>query len=186
MSTLPVEQRQSTQVWPYIAAVAVMGASTVLMMIKEPGLQRGMVGLTYLGLLALMAVQDIRTLHVSNQLVYGSLALAVGGSLILGTDATREALLGGAAAFGVMFVVALLSRGAMGWGDVKVGAFAGMIVGLHGVVLMVFATFAAGGVLAAVFMILRLRKRKDVIAFIPFLVAGTLLPMWYSHLYLWS
>ena len=85
-----------------------------------------------------------------------------------------------------MLLVALLGRGAMGMGDVKVGALCGIVVGLYGVAPMLIFAFIAGALVAAVLLISRVRRRSDTLAFTPFLCVGTLLAMALYPLYLWS
>jgi hypothetical protein len=60
------------------------------------------------------------------------------------------------------------------------------VVGLGGVVPMLAATFVAGGALAAVLLVLRVRRPKDVVAFTPFLVGATIFALAYYPLYLWG
>ncbi|MBM3926546.1 MAG: prepilin peptidase [SAR202 cluster bacterium] len=153
---------------------------------KDPGIYRSVLGLVYLDLLLFLAVYDIRTLRAPNRIVYPSLCLAAAASMTLGMGDAGEALLGGVAAFLTMFAIALAGRGAMGFGDVKVAALCGMAVGLKGVLPMLLVTFMTGGILAAVLLALRIRGRKDVVAFTPFMVGATAFCMFYQELYLWG
>ena len=171
---------------PETLACAVLAASLFVVVLKDPGLQRGMLGLAYLALLLLMAVYDARTLRVPNRIVYPSLGFAVVGSLSLGWSHAAEPLLGGVAAFLLLLVVALAGRGAMGFADVKVGCLCGIAVGLNGLAPMLLITFFGGALLAVTLLVLRRRKRKDVIAFTPFLVGATAFSISFFNLYLWS
>lgn len=190
MTALPLTQRVLTWRLPLggiLAAVSLLGAGLFLIMyLKEPGLYRGLLGLTYLALLALMAAYDIRTLRVPNRIVYPSLGFALAASLTLGRGDLIEALLGGAITFLALLVIAVIGRGAMGFADVKVGLLCGIAVGLHGVMPLFLVAFASGGLFAAVLLVMRMRTRKDVVAFTPFLVAATAFSMLYFHLYLLS
>lgn len=153
--------------------------------VQLPGMQRAILGLSYLALLLWMAIGDVRTLRVPNRLVCFTLGFGVAGSLILGRADAVEALLGGLAGFGVLFPVALAGRGAMGFGDVKVAGVCGIAVGLHGVLPLIVLAFASGGLVALGALAARLRKRGDVVAFTPFLVAATMVSMLSFDLYLW-
>jgi prepilin signal peptidase PulO-like enzyme (type II secretory pathway) len=142
--------------------------------------------LAYLVPLAAIAAIDIRTMRAPNRYVYPLILLAVLVSLTLHRADAAEALLGGALAFGLLFVVAMLGRGAMGFGDVKYGIVCGIAVGLHGVVPMLAFTFVVGGTVAAVALGLRLRRREDTVAFTPFLFLGTVFALLWSRPYLVS
>jgi leader peptidase (prepilin peptidase)/N-methyltransferase len=180
--------RPFIQRWPIFeaAAAAILIAGVFVVSDKDPGILRACLGMAYIGLLLFLADQDMRTLRAPNRIVYPALALMAAASMTLEVGDAREALLGGAAAFSIMLVIALAGRGAMGYGDVKVAALCGMAVGLKGVLPMLLVTFIAGGVLAAVLLALRLRNRKDAVAFIPFLAGATVFCMFYMDLYLWG
>lgn len=173
---------------PVLEALAGAGlaACFFVVLLREPGIHRGLLTLAYLVLMFVMVVHDIRSLQVPNRIVYPALGFGVAASLTLGWSDAIEALLGGALAFLVLLVVALVGRGAMGFADVKVGCLCGIVVGLGGVLPMLLIVFAGGGLVAGPLLALRIRKPKDVIAFTPFLVAATAFSISYSHLYLVS
>jgi len=168
-----------------LAGGLIAGAGLVALA-KGPGIERGLLGLAYLGVLVVLAVGDLLTRRAPNRLVYSALLFAVAASLTLGWPDAGEAILGGLGAFLVLLIVALVGRGAMGYGDVKVGALCGIAVGLHGVPAMLAITFVAGGIVAAALLVTRVRGRQDAVPFTPFLVAGTALSMSLHPLYLWG
>src|SRR5690606_31521402 len=131
-----------------------------------------------------IAWHDVRTLRAPNRYVYPLLAVSVVASLTLYRDHAAEALLGGLLAFGILFMIALVGRGAMGFGDVKYGIVCGIAVGLHGVLPMLAFTFVAGAAVALVVLGLRVRGRRDVVAFTPFLYVGVLFSLVWSQPYL--
>jgi prepilin signal peptidase PulO-like enzyme (type II secretory pathway) len=150
-------------------AVAAIGAAIA----ADLGALRTFIAAYYIAVLAAAVAFDLNSLRVPNSLVLPALFGAVLLSFALGGDALQP-LAGGLVAFVVLLVVAILGRGAMGGGDVKVGALCGMAVGLNAVLTLLALTFVAGGAVAAVVLLLGLRKRKDVVAFTPFLAAATL------------
>ncbi|MBI2919144.1 MAG: prepilin peptidase [Chloroflexi bacterium] len=68
--------------------------------------------------------------------------------------------------------VVLLSRGGMGWGDVKLAGLVGLLTGVPGVAVALWLAVVAGGAAALPLLALRRRSRKDPIPFAPFLSAG--------------
>lgn len=159
-------------------------ASFSAVLVREPGVHRGLLAFGYLAFLFLMAVHDIRSLRVPNGIAYPALGFGVAASLTLGRSDAVEALLGGTAAFLLLLLIAIAGKGAMGFADVKVGALCGIVVGLGGVLQMIFVAFAGGALLSAILLVLRTRKPKDVMAFTPFLVAATAFSISYFDLYL--
>ena len=140
--------------------------------------------LAYLAALAAIAVVDLRTLRAPNVLVLPALALVLLGAIVLAGPAPREAALGAAVAFAILLLVAVVGRGAMGMGDVKYGAVCGGVVGAGAVLPMLAFTFAGGGVVALAVLALRLRGRKDVVAFTPFLFVGVVFTLLWANPYI--
>lgn len=135
--------------------------------------------------LLVVAVIDARTQRIPNRLTYplvpGLLAL-----LVLAAFANAEpswalrSLLGGLVSFGVLLGLALLSPQGIGMGDVKLAAFVGIGLGYLGwghVVLGMFAAFALGGLVAMGLLVTRLRGRRDLIPFGPYLAVAGLLAL---------
>ncbi|MHB1296736.1 MAG: prepilin peptidase [Anaerolineae bacterium] len=114
---------------------------------------------------------------------YGSVWLMLGGSassISPTVAAMLSQLLGGVVAFGIFLVIWLIAPQGMGAGDVKLAAFAGVIVAFSGAIMAVLGSFVLGGVVAAVLLISGKAGRKTAIAFAPFLVITTFGAMLYG------
>ncbi|HSJ70982.1 MAG TPA: A24 family peptidase [Acidimicrobiia bacterium] len=128
----------------------------------------------------LLTVTDLDTRLIPNRILVryggvGAILLAIGGLFAMDLGALLDAVVGAAAYFGVMFGLALLARGALGYGDVKLAALIGLFVGYLGwrhVVTAAISAFVVAGLVALVLLATRLAGRKDAIAFGPFMVAG--------------
>lgn len=80
--------------------------------------------------------------------------------------------LSGLGAFLAFLLLAIISPGGMGGGDVKFAAVLGLMVGFPGILLAIWVS-AVGGGLIAIFLVLTGKKgRKDVIPFGPFMALG--------------
>lgn len=86
------------------------------------------------------------------------------------------ALLGG----GVMLLIAVLSRGGMGGGDIKFMAALGAWFGPQLTLLVLFLASFIGGLGSVVVLLLRVKRRKDFIPFGPFIAAGAFLGLLYG------
>ncbi len=131
--------------------------------------------LGYVAVLALIGIIDFRTRRAPNRIVYPATLIGALASLPLPSADRSEAWFGGLVAFAVMTLIYIVGRGAMGAGDAKTSAIAGLAVGLHGVFAMLAATFLAGSAVALTVLALRLRNRKDTVAFTPFLLVGVVI-----------
>jgi leader peptidase (prepilin peptidase) / N-methyltransferase len=99
--------------------------------------------------LALVVVLDARCHVIPDAITLPALAYALLRSAVLGTPAIGEALLGVIVAGGGLLVVAALSRGGIGGGDVKLLAVVGAATGWKSA-LIALALAQVGGVLVVI------------------------------------
>jgi leader peptidase (prepilin peptidase)/N-methyltransferase len=96
------------------------------------------------------------------------------------------AALGGAIGFAIFLLIVILSRGGMGWGDVKLAALVGLVTGFPLVFLAVIMAAILGGIVAVALLIARKRKRRQTIPFGPFLAVAAMVTMlWGSNILSW-
>lgn len=88
---------------------------------------------------------------------------------------TWQHVLAGVVTFVVLAALAILGRGALGGGDVKMMAALALLLGTEGTLLALCVGFMLGGVAALVLLLLRKAGRKDFFAFGPFLIIGAVL-----------
>jgi leader peptidase (prepilin peptidase)/N-methyltransferase len=170
-----------------VAQFAVGGTSMlaiVVLCLRAESLYRAAISAVVFGIIWTVSVYDARTLLAPNKLVYPGLLFALGAAFTLGRGAGLEALNGAFLAFGVMLVIALIGRGQMGMGDVKMAALCGAAVGIRAVLPMLAITFLLGGVIAAAALLSRRRSRSESMAFTPFLGIAVLIAtsVWHSYL----
>ena len=97
---------------------------------------------------------------------------------LLGIKATIIGLLAGG---GLFYAIAVLSRGGMGGGDIKMMAMVGSLMGWKSVLLTTFLGSLSGAVLGIFLMIAKGKGRKTKIPFGPFLALGTLITLFYGQ-----
>ena len=137
------------------------------------------------GLIALSAI-DLDTFTLPRKIIwttYGlcAAALVVGGLLTEDMRGIAEAAGASAAAFALLFGIHLISPRGMGFGDVRLAALIGLVMGWleFGVVFVgLFFGFLLAAVIGIALMMLKRRGRKDRIPFGPFLAAGAVLALW--------
>jgi leader peptidase (prepilin peptidase)/N-methyltransferase len=97
-----------------------------------------------------------------------------------------HAALGGGIGFVIFLLIALVSRGGMGWGDVKLAALIGLATGFPLVFLAVIMGAILGGIVAVALLIARRRKRREMIPFGPFLALAAMATLlWGSNILGW-
>lgn len=150
--------------------VGVVWAAAVLLY----GLSLHALGAAVFGTVLLgIAVTDARHYLIPDEFTWGGLALGLAVSLEAGGPGLVQALLGAAAGFVLLGVVAqvgqwVFKEEAMGGGDIKMMAMVGAFVGWKGVLLTVFAGALLG---TLIFVPLSLRKKR-LVPFGVFLALG--------------
>lgn len=96
-----------------------------------------------------------------------------------------QRLAAAAGAFVVLAALAILGRGALGGGDVKMMAALGLWFGVNGIITTACVGFIVGGVAAVIFLLLKIHGRKDYFAFGPFLIMGAVVA-WLAQVLLWK
>ncbi|MEE9182315.1 MAG: prepilin peptidase [candidate division NC10 bacterium] len=92
-----------------------------------------------------------------------------------------EALLGIIVGGGILYLVAVLSRGGMGGGDIKLTAMIGAFLGWRAALLTIFLGTLSGSVIALVLLASGRKGRKDPMPFGPFLVLGAILALFWGE-----
>ena len=126
----------------------------------------------------LIAVIDFEHRLVLNKvlLAVAAVALAASAARLPMAPVLWRSLAGGGVGLVLFLLVALVGRGAMGAGDVKLAAAIGLVVGYPAVLSALFAGILCGGV-AAVVVILQGKGRHATIAYAPWLSLGAVIVM---------
>ncbi len=97
-----------------------------------------------------------------------------------------NAALGGAVGFVILFLIAIVSRGGMGWGDVKLAALIGLATGFPLVFFSLIMGAILGGIVAVSLMIAKKKTRRETIPFGPFLALAAMITLlWGSDILSW-
>jgi leader peptidase (prepilin peptidase)/N-methyltransferase len=147
----------------------------------------------YACLFILVSVIDLEHGLILNKVVYPSMVVALLLALISRPWLTQwivpgiaNAAIGGAIGFALFLLIALISRGGMGWGDVKLAGLIGLATGFPLVFLSVIMAAILGGIVAVVMVITKKRQRRQTIPFGPFLaVAAMITLLWGSNIMNW-
>ena len=81
---------------------------------------------------------------------------------------------------GFFFLIAVVT-GAMGGGDIKIMAALGFLFGFTPTILLTFLSFVLGGILSAMLLVLKIKKRKDHIPFGPFICISALITIFWGE-----
>ncbi len=164
----------------------ISGAAFLLLYLKYGPTPQWGILVFYFSLFLTIAVIDLEHGLIPNKLVYPACPLAVllTSFYPLGLAAGRApldgflyALLAGTTAFIILLIPALIWKGGMGWGDVKLAGLLGLVTGFPGSLVALVLAMIGGGLTASAFVASGFKKRQESIPFAPFLCAGILVAL---------
>jgi len=160
--------------------------------------------LLYISLFTVIFVIDLEHGLILNKMVYPALLVALVISIFvppsqlahvsggvaylmegLPQAGIAQAAIGGGIGFVVFFLIVIVSRGGMGFGDVKLAALIGLVTG-YLVVVALLMGMILGGLVAVILLGFKIKKRKEAMPFGPFLaVAAIATLLWGSDILNW-
>jgi prepilin signal peptidase PulO-like enzyme (type II secretory pathway) len=153
----------------------------------------------YACLFIIIFVIDLEQGLILNKVVYPGMVVALLLALLPQPWLTQEiwltqaikpgiasAALGGGIGFAIFLLIAIVSRGGMGWGDVKLAALIGLATGFPLVFVAIIMGAILGGIVAVALVIVKKRKFKGTIPFGPFLALAAMVTLlWGSSILNW-
>lgn len=136
------------------------------------------IGWLYVAFFVAVTVIDLETRRVLNVMLAPAAVVAAGASLLAAPPTPTSMFLGGAAGFGLFFLLGVLGRGALGFGDVKLAGVIGLMTGFPDVLAALAIGALLGGVVALALLVTRRATRKTKIPYAPYLAAGAVIALW--------
>ncbi len=144
------------------------------------------ISLVYACLLIVIFVIDLEHGLVLDKVIYPGMALALAFSFFWPGLGVISSLEGGALGLVAMALPFIIYRRGMGMGDVKLGALVGLMSGYPLVLIALLLSVITGGLVAALLLIFRVKKRGDPIPFAPFLATAVMVTLlWGQAIYQW-
>ncbi len=132
---------------------------------------------SYVWLLVLIMVIDIKQRRVYNGVLVMGAVIALAASLLAPPPGLASALMGGVAGLVILGIVTLVFPRGMGAGDAKLAGVIGLMVGFPGVLVALVAGIFAGGILAFALLTTRLAGRRSYIPYAPCLAFGAIVAL---------
>ena len=138
---------------------------------------RGFVASLFCAVLLVIAASDLERRLIPNVVVVPAGVFILLANMLVAPHRSAELLIAAAGTATAFLIVALIYRGALGMGDVKLAFLLGAGLGRHVVPALLIALFLA----AAVGLVLILRRgvgaRKETIPLAPFLALGAIVAL---------
>jgi leader peptidase (prepilin peptidase) / N-methyltransferase len=125
--------------------------------------------LFYCCLFIILMVVDLEHNLILNKVTYPAMVVALIISVFTPDPGIVDAAIGGGIGLGLFLLVALISRGGMGWGDVKMAALIGLVTGYPLIFIALVLAIIFGGLVAIMLLLFKKKGRKEGIPFGPYL-----------------
>lgn len=140
------------------------------------------VAFAFISLLIIIFVSDIHYMIIPDKvlLFFAPIFLLMRYTLAP-IDPWWNPLLGAVIGFSLLLAIAIISKGGMGGGDIKLFAVIGIVLGWQGVLLAFFLSTLLGAVVGIIGLKLGKMRRGEPIPFGPYIVVGTLLTYFFEN-----
>jgi leader peptidase (prepilin peptidase)/N-methyltransferase len=169
----------------FVLAVLLIGDSSALL----AGFEGQVSMLYYLFLVSVLIVIffiDLKHGIIPFSVIVPAIILSFFYLLFIENSLVVNHLLAGLGAFLFFLTVFLATRGrGMGFGDVIYAFFMGLVLGFPYIVVGLYIAFITGALISLILIGLKLKKLKGgIIPFGPFLVLGTLIALFWGHIFI--
>lgn len=141
---------------------------------------------TLISLFIIIFVSDITYMLIPDKILLVFAGLFLLERIFIPLTPWWDSLLGAFIGFTLLLLIAIVSKGAMGGGDIKLFAVVGFVVGTKIMLLSFFLATLYGAVFGIIGLALKRLERKKAIPFGPFIAAGTLTAYYfYENIITW-
>ena len=129
---------------------------------------------TLISLLIIIVVSDLHYMLIPNKVLLFFVSIVVPMRIFIPMDPWWEPVAGFILGFSLLFLIALVTKGGMGGGDVKLFAVLGLFLGWQGVLICFFFSCLYGALIGGLALWLGKVKRREPIPFGPFIALGSI------------
>lgn len=144
-----------------------------------------LIALLLISLVVIVSISDLHKMLIPNRvlLFFGITIFVI--RLFMPTELWWDAYVGALLGFGLLYLIAVVSKGGMGGGDIKLFAVLGLFVGVKGILLTLFLAAFLGMLFGLFLLLTRKLKRKQPMPFAPFIGVAALISYAYGE-HLWD
>lgn len=132
------------------------------------------IALTLISLFIIITVSDLAYMLIPDKVLLVFAGIFAVERFFIPLSPWWDSFTGATAGFFLLLMIALVSRGGMGGGDIKLFALIGFIVGFKTLMLSFFFATFYGAFFGIIAMLFGFVKKKQAIPFGPFIAIGTL------------
>ncbi|NYE56507.1 prepilin peptidase [Carboxydothermus ferrireducens] len=129
---------------------------------------------------------DLENYLLPDKLTYPLFLAGILINLITRELSWKSLIFGVITGFGLLFLLALISRGGIGGGDIKLAAGLGAFLGFPLILETLFLAFFFGGLTGIILLLTKKKARGDMVPFGPFLIGAAFITvLWGEKIIKW-
>ena len=128
----------------------------------------------FISMLMIITVSDMAYMVIPDKILLFFLVVFIILHFFLSMPSWLDSIAGAVIGFGILFLIALISNGGLGGGDIKLFAVIGFILGLKLTLLALFFSIFYGAFIGLFLMGFGFVKSKQPVPFGPFITIGSL------------
>jgi leader peptidase (prepilin peptidase)/N-methyltransferase len=169
------------KVSPKYLIVELLTGSLFVSLLAVKGLSAELIPyLTLTSILVVVGFTDLEHYLIPNKVIIAGFVLGAGLHIFFRHLDWKDIFLGFLAGGSILYLLAVLSKGGMGGGDIKLAALLGFYLGWQGVLLTLFLGALLASVTGIWLIILGKKSRKDPLPFGVFLSIAAMISMLYG------
>ncbi|MEK4228874.1 prepilin peptidase [Solibacillus sp. FSL H8-0538] len=139
------------------------------------------VALLFISLLVIINVSDIAYMLIPNKILLFFAPLLMIARIFAPLDPWWDSALGAVIGFGILLLIAIISNGGMGGGDIKLFFVIGLVLGTMHTLLTLFLASVIGMVVGIIVLKVRGQGRKTPVPFGPSIALAAVLVYFYGN-----
>ncbi|MDN7240356.1 prepilin peptidase [Planococcus sp. N028] len=166
--------------WVYPLMEFITGVLFTLSFLHFGFTQELIIAILFVSLLVIITVSDIAYMLIPDKVLLPFAAVLLVLRFIIPLDTWWDSLLGAVVGFSLLFLIAVVSKGGMGGGDIKLFFAIGLVVGTMGTLMTLFFASIIGAVVGIIQLRITKQGRKTPIPFGPSIAVGALIVYFYG------
>ncbi|WP_146551196.1 A24 family peptidase [Rummeliibacillus sp. SL167] len=138
------------------------------------------VAILFISLLAIITVSDIVYMLIPDKILLPFACVFMILRIFSPLDPWWDAFVGAAIGFGILFLIAVVSKGGMGGGDIKLFFVIGLVLGFKLTIVALFISSIIGLIAGIIQLLWQKKGRKHPIPFGPWIALGSTITYFYG------
>ena len=139
------------------------------------------IALLFISLLVIITVSDIAYMLIPNKILLFFAPLLIIGRIVVPLEPWWDSIIGAVVGFGILLIIAIISKGGMGGGDIKLFFVIGIVLGTFHTLLTLFVASVIGMITGIIVLKIRGKGRKTPIPFGPSIALAAIIVYFYGY-----